>query len=408
MTTLDFAKANARWLTAGILLTWSSSFGQTYFISLSAGDIREAFALSDGEFGAIYTAGTVLSAVTLVQVGWLADRLRVRTLAAYVMAPFVVMCIAMAVIHHWFLLIAVVAGLRFCGQGMMSHLALTAMGRWFRAQRGRAVAICSLGFAFGEALLPIIFVSVSAVVGWRGGWLLAAATLALFSLPLLMRLLRRERTPLAMAPSNHSSGMGGRHWRRKDALGHWLFWSLMPGIMAPSFLVTALVFHQVHLTETKGWSLASYVALYPIYSVVVIAANMVAGVFIDKFGAARLLPLYLPPMAIGFALYGYYSSYWLAPVALTAIGLSQGAGQALLGSIWPEYYGTRHLGAIRSLVVAFTVAASAIGPGITGWLIDKGIGFEHQCVYMSAYLIGVTLMFLWVARNAENELGPRG
>ena len=169
MTTFDFAKANSRWLAAGILLTWSSSFGQTYFISLSAGHIREVFALSDGEFGAVYTIGTVLSAVTLVQVGWLADRLRVRTLAAYVIVPFAAMCVAMAVIHHWLLLIAVVAGLRFCGQGMMSHLALTAMGRWFRAQRGRAVAICSLGFALGEALLPIIFVSVSAVVGWRGG-----------------------------------------------------------------------------------------------------------------------------------------------------------------------------------------------------------------------------------------------
>ena len=51
MSTLRFVRDNARWLAAGILLTWSSSFGQTYFISLSAGHIRDTFGLSHGEWG---------------------------------------------------------------------------------------------------------------------------------------------------------------------------------------------------------------------------------------------------------------------------------------------------------------------------------------------------------------------
>jgi len=33
--------------------------------------------------------------------------------------------------------------LRLAGQGMMSHTAMTAMGRWFVAERGRAVAVTS-------------------------------------------------------------------------------------------------------------------------------------------------------------------------------------------------------------------------------------------------------------------------
>ena len=407
MTTLQFARDNARWLAAGVLLTWSSSFGQTYFISLSAAAIRHEFDLSHGQWGGIYTIGTIISAVTLVQIGWLADRLRVRTLAVFVLVGFTLMCVAMAYVNHWLVLVAVIAGLRFCGQGMMSHLALTAMGRWFRAQRGRAVAIGSLGFALGEALLPMIFVAVSASIGWRGSWMLAAATLIAFTLPLLLVLLRRERTPQSIATSLDTAGLGGRHWQRREAVRHWLIWALLPGILAPSFMITALFFHQVHVTEIKGWSLASYVVVYPLYSLVIVGCNLAAGILIDRFGSARLLPFYLLPMAVGFSLFGLVSDFWVAPAGLAIIAISQGAAQAILGSILAEYYGTRHLGAIRSLVVAFTVAASAIGPGVTGWLIDIGVGFEFQFMMMAVYLIcvsaGFVVMFnsVQVMRNAD-------
>ena len=395
---------NARWLAAGVLLTWSSSFGQTYFISLSAASIRSSFGLSHGDWGMIYTIGTIISAITLVQTGWLADRMRVRTLAIFVLIGFTAMCLAMATVSSWWGLIAVVAGLRFCGQGMMSHLALTAMGRWFRAQRGRAVAIGSLGFALGEALLPMIFVAVSAAIGWRGSWMLAGATLVVFTFPVLMFLLQRERTPQSAATIHDSAGIGGRHWRRSEAMRHWLIWALLPGILAPSFMITALFFHQVHVTEIKGWALSSYVIVYPLYSAVLISCNLVSGILIDRFGSARLLPFYLMPMAVGFALYGLISDFWLAPAGLAFIAVSQGAGQAMLGSIWPEYYGTRHLGAIRSLVIALTVTASAIGPGITGWLIDYGIGFEFQFLMMSAYLVCVSAGFLLLFKSVETML----
>ena len=413
MTTLQFARDNARWLGAGVLLTWSSSFGQTFFISLSAAPIREEFGLSHGDWGGIYTIGTIISALTLVQVGWLADRLRVRTLAMFVLVGFIAVCLAMAIVSNWWVLIIVIAGLRFCGQGMMSHLGLTAMGRWFRAQRGRAVAIGSLGFALGEALLPMIFVAVSAVIGWRGSWVLAAATLAFFSLPMLMVLLRRERTPQSTSSGHGSTGLGGRHWQRREAIRHWLIWALLPGILAPSFMITALFFHQVHVTEIKGWSLASYVIVYPIYSLVVISCNLAAGVVVDRFGSARLLPFYLLPMAVGFALYGLISQFWVAPIGLAMIAITQGTAQALLGSIWPEYYGTRHLGSIRSLVVAFLVAASAIGPGVTGWLIDAGIGFESQFLMMSVYLVAISVGFLLMFRSVEamrdgDQIADRG
>ena len=65
MPILAFLRDNAPWLTAGVLLTFLSSFGQTFFISIFAGHIREAFDLSHGQWGGIYTLGTTASALPL-------------------------------------------------------------------------------------------------------------------------------------------------------------------------------------------------------------------------------------------------------------------------------------------------------------------------------------------------------
>ena len=71
---LAFLRNNAAFLLAGILLSFTSSFGQTFFISIFAGEIMATFSLSDGDWGLIYSAGTTASAIVMVWSGVLTDR----------------------------------------------------------------------------------------------------------------------------------------------------------------------------------------------------------------------------------------------------------------------------------------------------------------------------------------------
>ncbi len=152
-----FVRINWLFLLAGFLLSFTSSYGQTYFISLFAGEIKGEFGLSDGQWGGIYTIGTTLSAVTMIWAGVLTDRYRIRALALIVMIGLSCACLAMAAVPNWILLVFVIFALRFTGQGMLSQLAAVAMVRWFEAARGKALSISSMGFAVGQAFLPIIF-----------------------------------------------------------------------------------------------------------------------------------------------------------------------------------------------------------------------------------------------------------
>jgi sugar phosphate permease len=46
-------------------------------------------------------------------------------------------------------------GLRLFGQSMISHIAVTAMARWFSKKRGRALSIALMGHPIGEALTTL-------------------------------------------------------------------------------------------------------------------------------------------------------------------------------------------------------------------------------------------------------------
>ncbi|MEO0363579.1 MAG: MFS transporter, partial [Pseudomonadota bacterium] len=62
-----------------------------------------------------------------------------------------------------------------------------------------------------------------------------------------------------------------------------------------------------------------------------------------------------------------------------------------------DLYGTERLGGIKAIWTALMVLASALGPGVSGALLDAGVGFEAQCLAMGAYLVVVSLWFAFVA-----------
>ena len=111
----SFVFQNARWLLGGLLLNFFSSFGQTFFISLFSGEIRGSFELSDGEFGAIYMAGPLASAVTLIGLGKTLDRFSISAVSLCVICALAIACLGMSFVNSWVLLLIVIYALRLFG-----------------------------------------------------------------------------------------------------------------------------------------------------------------------------------------------------------------------------------------------------------------------------------------------------
>lgn len=387
-----FLRENASWLSAGMLLTGLSSFGQTFFIALFAADIQQAFNLSHGQWGGMYTIGTTASALVMVWAGRQADIFRVRTLGALSLSALALACLFMA-FNPWVILLPVVIfALRFTGQGMMSHIAAVAMARWFVATRGRALSISALGFSIGQAVFPIAVVAALAYLDWHLIWVICAGVAAL-GVPVLLHLLKTERTPASIAKQTEALGMQGRHWARAEVLRHPLFWFMVPALIGPSAFNTAFFFHQVHFAEVIGITSMQFVAYLPLYTGITIASMLISGALLDKFGTPRLLPFHQVPMIFAFLI--FTSSSGALGLGFVLLALCAGAQATLVPAFWAEFYGTAYIGAIKAMATAVMVFGSAIGPGLTGALIDFGIGIETQYFWIAIYF-GLTTLSMWM------------
>ena len=399
---MRFLIENARWLATGLLLALGSSFGQTYFISLFAGEIRESYGLTNGQWGAIYTVATLTSAALLVLLGGRADTVPLSRLALSVAAALAGAAVLMATSNAVWTLVLAIFLLRFCGQGMMTHMKATAMARWFVATRGRAMAITNLGYPIGEAFLPALTIGIIAWIGWRASWGVASGGIAFALIPLLMWLLAQDRAPAGSNGGRGAPGLFGHHWTRAEVLRHPLFYAFVPFLLTPGFIGTVVFIHAVHVAEVKGWTLLQLAPSYTAYAVASVAMGFVAGWLSDRLGPLKLLPVALVPEAVAMFLIGPAATPvgWAAAMAL--VGVTNGITATLAGTLFPSLFGTDHLGSVRAVATALMVVSTAIGPGITAWFIDQGVNFPDQGIAMGLWCLVLSLalisVMLWVLR----------
>jgi MFS family permease len=100
-------------------------------------------------------------------------------------------------------------------------------------------------------------------------------------------------------------------------------------------------------------------------------------------------------------------SAWAILVYMAGMGATFGIYATAFGAIWPELYGTRHLGAIKSAVTAMMVFSTALGPGISGWLIDAGIPYPHMIAAMGFYAVIAMLVMIAAVGIAQRRISDR-
>ena len=401
-------------LTFGFLLTLFSSFGQTFFISLSGGHIREEFGLSNGTFGLLYSAANLGSATALIWAGRWLDTSDLRHYVTGVCLGLTAACIGMASAGHVALLGLSLFGLRLAGQGLMPHTAMTTMARRFDTGRGTALSIAALGHPTGEALLPTVMVAALALLGWRTAWSVCAGVLILAVLPALILLLRHDpgetvtpapSTPLSSEVSSEAPSkahpVAARDWTQGEVLRDPRFYLLLPALLAPGFINTGVFFHQIALVEGKGWPLSVFAASFAFYAAATITTSLSVGPIIDRIGAVRLLPFYLLPLTAALLVLSLSHDPMGAAGFMALAGITAGMSVVMVAAIWAELYGTRHLGAIRSMSVAFVALSTALSPGLFGWLLDRGGSFDGIAMGSAAGVLAAALLTVPAVRSKD-------
>lgn len=402
---LSFIRQHWALLGFGFTAVFWGNFGQSFFIAWFGADIQRTLGLSAGEYGSAYSLATLASAIVVVWAGGLVDRLPLRN---YAIAVAVGLAVALLVLSQASNLVTLLAGfflLRLFGQSLLPHGGMTTMTRYFTEMRGKAISIAMSGVPVGEIVLPLLAVAAIAAIGWQASFGLIAAAAILVLLPLMLWLLRHSAIsmvpPLVVGkPGDTSSDQQAAG--RREVLKDYRFWLALPGLMANPFLITGVFIHQNFLADQKGWSISWLATCFIVYGAVHWISSLVSGVLVDRFKGPRLLGIFLAPMLGSMLVAALMPGNSAALLMMALLGISAGASPPITGSLWPEIYGTRKLGAIRAMNMAIMVLATAISPVLFGYYIDQGASVSGLFGACALYvLVAALLMLLSYPRNPK-------
>ena len=394
MKYLEFLIQNARFLAFGIAAIFFASSGQTFFISIFGGEFRREFGLTNADFGFIYMIATIASAFSLIALGRLIDKIDLRLYTALICAAMIGAIFLTSFTKTVLMLGLSFYFLRLMGQGLMVHIAITSMGRYFFGRRGTAISIITFGDTLGLTIYPLIGVALIGWIGWRDSWFALGFIYLIVLIPLMLWLLkghsvRHKNYEVRLQKTSKLKGPTSTHYTIRLILKELRFYLMIPAILAPSFLMTGLIFHQVKIVEIKGWSMLIFTNGFIGLATASFLTSLLLGPLIDRWRAINFLPFILLPLSLGLLILNIFDTDYIGFLYLICLGGSLGATFTVAEAIWPELYGTTHLGAIKSFTGALTVFSSSLAPWVFGLLFDMGLGI-HEISWLGISTIILT------------------
>ena len=387
--------------------------------------------------GGVFALGTGLWSIGIFvtpmqdELGWsrtaIFGALTVRALVAGALAPFIgplfdtkngpkVMGIVTAIllgvslmairwvqeVWQFYLLFGVLGAVANIAGGTV--LVESVVPKWFIRKRGRAVAIASMGGAFGP-VFPAAIQGAILAFGWRDAWLVLGLFTMAVTLPLAflirtspedMGLLPDGDVELEGQPGQASSTSNrpvarrteevsltrGQAWRTPS------FWLLALIFSITAFGVQGFISNWLPYFQDIGFSATTGALVLTVYGAVVLPARFLWGFLAERYSVRYLLMIQHILTVLGVILLLTIGNIAMLLLFAVFMGLAYGGYVPLQRLIYPIYYGRAHLGAIRGSMRPAITVASAAGPLVIAGLYDaRGSYTLAFIVVLSTWLL---------------------
>ena len=404
---IDTIRSNYKIILFGFVFTFFSSVGQSFFIGLFNSDIRNELSISNAEFGSIYGIATLCSSLTLIWLGKKIDDLKLVNYSLLVVVFLSLAALFFSFVNGIILLAMGIFFLRLSGQGLMAHTASVSTSRFFDRSRGKALSFIWVGMSFGEFLLPIIIVYLLTFIYWRDLWQ-GFSLLIILLLPIFTYLTVKEISIFSREKENGDNDNkvvdSIKSWTRSEVLKDFKFYTILPAMLASSFIITGIVINQTFIIESKDWGKFAMAQSFMIYSILTVATLFFSGFLVDKFTSRKVFPILNVPLLLSLIVLATFDHPYTAFVFMGLMGISNGLTNVLMVSFWAEIYGVNYLGSIKALTGSFMVFSTALATAVFGILIDLGNSIEDIAIFCSIYTAISIVIVLIFQKNYEPVL----
>lgn len=357
-------------LAVALVTTAMTLPGQTAGVSVFLDAIVADLGASRSTVSLLYMLGTLTGSAALPFVGRFIDARGPRVAVTAIALGFALACAFMSQVGGLAMLAVAFVAIRGLGQGSLSLVSVHEVNLWFVKRRGLAVGIAGLGMSVATAFVPPLLEQLQQAVGWRTAYLTLAAVVATVALPLGVTFFRDRPERYGRLPDGGWTSpatppaptkVEEPSWTAREARGTAAFWSVCLASMSVAAWTTGLIFHHYDLLAARGLDRAAASVTFVPLGLVAAAANLAVGALLDRVAPRFVIATMMVGQAAAALLCVAVTadSTWLYGAVL---GATMGANGAVSGTVYAQYFGRRHLGAIKGFASTMTVAGSALGP----------------------------------------------
>ena len=309
-------------------------------------------------------------------------------------------------------------------RGALSQLGLFMVGpfvvnvtlsKWFVVNRGRVIALASVGPSLGGIFPPLILTPIVDTHGWEAGWVvMGIATLVLvYPCALIMRRqpedygilpdgktgyeepTEEERRQMAMMRRDFLSS-----YTRGEAVRTASMWLLVVGFALGVAVVGSLFAHVIPFMTDAGYTRPQAAFVFATQGGVALVSKFWWAWIMQKRSPRGLTLLAMGMMGVAVALLPFAAGHSMAALllAFSLFGFGVGGMFPLFEFVWAWYFGRRHIGAVRSTGLPVTVMIAVMGPIVTGLYFDA-VGNYDGAFYTLALLISAGAALLLISRR---------
>ena len=183
------------------------------------------------------------------------------------------------------------------------------MSRYYTSDRGKAISVGAFGDVLAMMTFPIIALYIIQLIGWTQAWLFAGLSIFIIFIPLYSYLLK-DQTRLHkdfLKKTNNTTLQ--KNWRISDIIINNNFYVYLPISIAPPFILTGVIFHQIFIITNKGWGMELLASSYIGWGIFSIIGLLIGGSLIDKVNTKKAIPYYLFPMLFGILFMMLFKNY---------------------------------------------------------------------------------------------------
>ncbi len=373
---------------------FASGPGQSHMFSVFILPLSTDLGLDQTEISFAYAVATLAAAFGLPYIGRLIDRYGMRRVVLIAATLLGFAAIGFGQVQGLIMLGLLFGALRFLGQGTLMLSSANLVAQWFSAKRGFAASLMALGFSASVALHPPLAQWLIDQVGWRDAWLWLGIMTWVLYLPLVYFLVQNKPEDIGVLPDGAEAD-GERGTSRlsdadigltsSEALRTPAFWITAISLSSFSMLVTALFFYQVSIFQTQGLSEQIAARVFPISAITMVCCMPIFGRMLDRFPTKPLFASAMLLMTFSMVSMAFVQNLPTALIYAVIFGLNNAAVHALIGYVWPRFFGRKHLGSIQGTAATIMVVGASIGP------LPFGVAYDATGSYQVALF---TLAFL--------------